>query len=151
MELKLGMPNRLLISRVTFNRTTMELKQPGSGHTECLCHSFNRTTMELKRHRISTKAYRTACLLIEPLWNWNWISAIVYCFVTGLLIEPLWNWNVKFLSNSKWWYGLLIEPLWNWNLSTPLCDCIDTPLLIEPLWNWNPRQTRQTACHHTNF
>ena len=33
-------------------------------------------------------------VLIEPLWNWNYLTLNINYNRLNVLIEPLWNWNV---------------------------------------------------------
>ena len=43
-------------------------------------------------------------LLIEPVWNWNFVVEVLNCFSVLLLIEPVWNWNLErfaFLQGSS--------------------------------------------------
>ena len=54
--------------RLTFNRTTVELKLMPVRFSVLDRFPFNRTTVELK-HAPTEATGRTAKLLIEPLWN----------------------------------------------------------------------------------
>ena len=102
------------MSRLTFNRTSMELKQWSPQYPN---NEFD--------------------LLIEPVWNWNPVKLKSYTSLSKLLIEPVWNWNEVTATISVSSAALLIEPVWNWNPIPAAWFMILKLLLIEPVWNWN--------------
>ena len=58
----------------------------------------------------------TLLLLIEPVWNRNFIPYDYIIHAGKLLIEPVWNRNEIFDFNVTGDYSeLLIEPVWNRN------------------------------------
>ena len=70
MELKLlYTPSLHNTQRLTFNRTSMELKLPIKGENDVFHRvaTFNRTSMELKLRNLTVG--RACQLLIEPVWN----------------------------------------------------------------------------------
>ena len=79
--------------------------------------TFNRTSLELKPSAPAAIG-PSRLLLIEPVWNWNWVRGVNNKCFDILLIEPVWNWNVQVrklhrIRRSR----LLIEPVWNWNMT----------------------------------
>ena len=99
------------------------------------------------------------CVLIVPLWNWNFIIQLLIYQNICVLIVPLWNWNLAHDAGRWGGMGVLIVPLWNWNEigdSIVMCGyrgfnrtfmelkygCTvwrrnKWSVLIVPLWNWN--------------
>ena len=63
------------VMSVSFNQTSMELKQIYLHQTTQTQRAFNQTSMELKR-LVSGTCSRNSGLLIRPAWNWNLINAI---------------------------------------------------------------------------
>ena len=56
--------------------------------------SFNRTSMESKLVRKAQRLLRVPhTLLIEPVWNRNYLQSEVHRKRRRLLIEPVWNRN----------------------------------------------------------
>ena len=68
MELKLKQFGSFLLSRSSFNRTFMELKQYYKGNNSRYLTCFNRTFMELK-HIITKTTLQATYVLIGPSWN----------------------------------------------------------------------------------
>ena len=112
-----------LPSRLSFNRTSMELK-----HTYWVRHckrwwTFNRTSMELKRqcHCVHCLQF---FLLIEPVWNWNtvWKSSSLPNTITfnrtSMELKPGIDGHTGELYSC-----LLIEPVWNWNTRRSIWYC----------------------------
>ena len=116
----------------------MELKR--RIYSSLFSHSFstfNRTSMELKLHNLRRLPYLLIALLIEPVWNWNFLDTPFGFHVEALLIEPVWNWNSYPITPGGmllWSFNrtsMELKPLWlrkTLNLRG---------LLIEPVWNWN--------------
>ena len=76
----------------TFNRTSVESKHSVLRDHQDRSHPFNRTSVESKR-RFREGEKLTRLLLIEPVWNRNFVNLTDYDYQRMLLIEPVWNRN----------------------------------------------------------
>ena len=79
--------------------------------------AFNRTSLESKRDMPYEQHPYVVLLLIEPVWNRNFLVAMVLLAPFFLLIEPVWNRNASVCHHHG--VGkprLLIEPVWNRNM-----------------------------------
>ena len=151
----------------TFNRTSLELKQPPSCIDASIGPAFNRTSLELKP-LLTAYGLPPPSLLIAPVWNWN-SSKTTHRNTDALLllIAPVWNWNVNDaigtvrLLQSFNRTSLELKRISERNdamtgsstfnrTSLELKLFIEeslgflrAELLIAPVWNWN--QTTETA------
>ena len=85
------------VKKLSFNRTILELKLQHHLLWLCSAIAFNRTILELK-HRYQHQELLYLNLLIEPYWNWNFITKGFFFDKRTLLIEPYWNWNICFVQ-----------------------------------------------------
>ena len=162
MESKLRSCILCAIILATFNRTSMESKQPFLVSTHSTIQPFNRTSMESKlikpcalKTRLNSAFNRTS--MESKLTDWNSNCRIVsemafnrtsmesklsngVCPNTlmALLIEPVWNRNlVNVPIDPTSLLTLLIEPVWNRNKIQDSQQTRYAFLLIEPVWNRN--------------
>ena len=115
--------------RRPFNRTSMEQKRRDGQQLFIYQLPFNRTSMEQKHDSMTILANIAFSLLIEPVWNRNFLPGLLSLSISILLIEPVWNRNFLKL--------LVITPT--------------SPLLIEPVWNRNNQQNSQQNQNKATF
>ncbi len=87
--------NRILVFTwaPTFNRTSMESKLYHVPPIDGRSVPFNRTSMESKLSFL-TVSNASLNLLIEPVWNRNFLWILYPAAFGDLLIEPVWNRNI---------------------------------------------------------
>ena len=89
----------MLMLQDAYNCTFMELKYGARMASHHQRGSYNCTFMELKSDcNLIDSLLR--CLIIAPLWNWNWAAHKQALPSQNLIIAPLWNWNVCTTSSN---------------------------------------------------
>ena len=111
--------------RASLNRTFVELKQVKLRAHQGRHHSLNRTFVELKLWGSIHGARIMQPVLIEPLWNWNFVRRRYHAPRNKVLIEPLWNWN---------WIGSGQNKMKNNSLNRTFVELKLVSLLLE-LWH----------------
>ena len=139
-----------------YNWTLLELKLLKPVGWKGKARSYNWTLLELKQ-KCSTAISTDRLVIIEPYWNWNWISFWDGLWRRRVIIEPYWNWNkieiTGILLTRCYNWTLLELKRWrncdinffvlgyNWTLLELKQSCQHgtwrAQVIIEPYWNWN--------------
>ena len=118
--------------------------------------------MELKFRDLEYSIKALNQVLIVPLWNWNFVWALISSARFDVLIVPLWNWNMrstrmqprKLVRSNRTFMELKFDidlqdnqQLTSSNrtfMELKYRECNYWPsrkaVLIVPLWNWNQHQ-----------
>ena len=91
--------------------------------------------MELKL-KGKEKAWKTDCVLLVPLWNWNVNKFCDFKRSNWVLLVPLWNWN-KFKWRWIFFYFCFTRTFMELKRIFSSVSGGVFPVLLVPLWNWN--------------
>ena len=128
VELKPFFNSPVFKSNTGLNRTFVELKHAFPIVDNIRAPCLNRTFVELKPHSALYRCPRVV-VLIEPLWNWNFIFRVIAVRASCLnrtFVELKPDARQHCYSDQL---AVLIEPLWNWNGGHADCEVPHLPRL----------------------
>ena len=124
------------MTKYCFNRNIVECKLFSPLNYTGKNRRFNRNIVECK-YRCKCRTSSPAFVLIETLWNVNFVLKKGILFRSPVLIETLWNVNELPACQLLCPVNVLIETLWNVNGVTDRQGINSSFVLIETLWNVN--------------
>ena len=133
MELKGGQAVCLITTKLSFNRTFMELKGQSRLHKREPPASFNRTFMELKVTGCGVPESRAQ--FQSHLYGIESCVSLLGCELGNVSIAPLWNWKWGFPCSPARLHGFN-RTFMELKVATPSASMAAFCVSIAPLWNW---------------